>query len=619
MAYLLLVLAYVASGKLGLMLALPPGYVSAIFPPAGIAVAAVLIGKRGALPWVFLGSLLLNLWVSYGAGRTGIGAAAIIATASMLQAAAGGFWLRRLIGYPAPLDNFSDLMRFLLSAPVICLTSSTLSVAGLWGIGMIASASLMTSWGTWWIGDTLGVLVMLPLVMVLAGEPRGLWRSRLRTVAVPMMLAFALFVLSFVQVNRWEREDSLLTFRLLSQQVVSDIQARFEEQSSLLEQLDGLFRASDQVTRLEFHRFVEKSLVRFPMIQAVEWAPQVELPRRAGFEKAQRADLRGFEIRERDSAGRLQRAGMRDRYYPVSYVEPLAGNEAVAGFDLASTPHRQLAMAKSMETGAIVATPPVRLVQAMGAEREGGLLMLALLEGMDSPGVVLTVLKMDSFMEGLLPAARDSLCARFDDLDDGQTLYDSFPGKCEGAVSEHRFEFGTRHYRLQTAPTSAYLARHQGWQSWGALVIGILGTGLLGSLLLLGTGYTARAEALVVERTARLTKSEAQLTEAQRMAHTGSWELDLEQDSLVWSDEIFRIFEMDPMIFGASYDAFLALVHPEDRELVDRTYTESVKNGTSYDIEHRLLFPDGRIKYVREHCETFYDAEGRPVRSAGTV
>ena len=128
-AHALLVIAYVASGKLGLMLALPPGYASPIFPPAGIAVAAALIGGRRTLPWIFLGSLLLNIWVGYSASHhidaTGFIAAAAIAAASMLQAAIGGGLLRRMIGYPAPIDRGRDLLRFLLLTPVICLTRAS--------------------------------------------------------------------------------------------------------------------------------------------------------------------------------------------------------------------------------------------------------------------------------------------------------------------------------------------------------------------------------------------------------------------------------------------------------------------------------------------------------------
>lgn len=119
--------------------------------------------------------------------------------------------------------------------------------------------------------------------------------------------------------------------------------------------------------------------------------------------------------------------------------------------------------------------------------------------------------------------------------------------------------------------------------------------------------------------TTKLRRSEASLNEAQRIARVGSWELDLVNNLLVWSDEIFRIFEIDPNMFGASYEAFLDTIHPEDRAMVNAAYTNSLKTKTPYSIDHRLLFPDGSIKHVHEQCETFYDKDGKPIRSAGTV
>jgi len=116
-----------------------------------------------------------------------------------------------------------------------------------------------------------------------------------------------------------------------------------------------------------------------------------------------------------------------------------------------------------------------------------------------------------------------------------------------------------------------------------------------------------------------LRKSEALLAESQQLAHIGSWELDLETGALYWTDEIFRIFEIDQEKFGASYEAFLSTVHPDDREAVHLAYTESVKNRTPYTMTHRLLMPDGRIKFVLEHGETFYDEGGNPIRSMGSV
>lgn len=116
-----------------------------------------------------------------------------------------------------------------------------------------------------------------------------------------------------------------------------------------------------------------------------------------------------------------------------------------------------------------------------------------------------------------------------------------------------------------------------------------------------------------------LLESTKQLNEAQRIAHIGSWEFDIVQDRLVWSEEIFRIFEIDPARFDVSYEAFLNLVHPDDREVVNAAYTNSVRDHTPYEIVHRLRMLDGRIKYVQEVCETMYDAEGRPLRSIGAV
>jgi PAS domain S-box-containing protein len=114
-------------------------------------------------------------------------------------------------------------------------------------------------------------------------------------------------------------------------------------------------------------------------------------------------------------------------------------------------------------------------------------------------------------------------------------------------------------------------------------------------------------------------KNQANLAEAQQLARLGSWELDLVTDTLTWSDEIFRIFEIEPSRFGANYEAFLDAVHPDDRAAVDAAYTESVKNKAPYEIEHRLLMKDGSIKYVQERGRTDYAGDGRPLRSLGTV
>ncbi len=124
---------------------------------------------------------------------------------------------------------------------------------------------------------------------------------------------------------------------------------------------------------------------------------------------------------------------------------------------------------------------------------------------------------------------------------------------------------------------------------------------------------------LLKQQEARLRRSESLLKEAQRLAHMGSWELELMSNRLSWSDEVFRIFEIDPSRFGASYEAFLAAIHPDDRERVNQAYTESLRSHGSYDLVHRLLLADGQVKWVHERCATHYAEDGSPLRSIGTV
>ena len=112
---------------------------------------------------------------------------------------------------------------------------------------------------------------------------------------------------------------------------------------------------------------------------------------------------------------------------------------------------------------------------------------------------------------------------------------------------------------------------------------------------------------------------EIMLHNVERVAHIGSWILDIQANQLVWSDEIFRMFEVDPNKFEASYEAFLEAIHPDDREMVNDAYMNSLKTKQPYRIEHRLQMKDGTVKAVEEWCETTFDNEGNPIISIGTV
>lgn len=520
---LLLALLYLIFGKAGLMLALPPGYASAIFPSAGIAVAAVLIYRRIALPWVFLGSLLLNVSIGYETSQyidtKMLITAILIAVASTIQATVGGLIFRRHLSYPLALDNSRDLIVFLLYTPLICLVSATISITGLFILGVLPITDVVINWASWWIGDTLGVMTLLPVVLVAIGEPRDLWRSRILTVAAPITITFLLLIVIFVTSSRWEQEDLLMEFRILSRQVINDLSTRFEEQALFLRQLEA-FMAYNQVRQIsaaEFKNFVQASFERFPALQAVEWAPHISNKERFAFEASQRKNFRDFEIREKDYDNNLVRAGNRETYYPVTYVEPLSKNESVIGFDLASSPARKVTLLEAIKKGVAVATPPVKLIQEK--HEQAGMLLIMPVRGDDSrKDIVLIVLRMGDFMGNLFKFSEENLQIRVIDIESGLVVFDSFiPGNNRSLINTEKISLGERSFLLQIAPTPAYLASHRGWLSWAILATGLFGTSLLGVLLLLSTGQRAHAEKLVLKRTRELNQ-EKEKAEAANIA-----------------------------------------------------------------------------------------------------
>jgi len=182
----------------------------------------------------------------------------------------------------------------------------------------------------------------------------------------------------------------------------------------------------------------------------------------------------------------------------------------------------------------------------------------------------------------------------------------------------YSFEEATRRNRLAAAGQPQLfdwqLKRGDGSKIWGE--VNLRRTRIGGEDFLLATIRELTERKRMEEA---LRENRESLNEAQRIAHVGSWGLDLVSGVLTWSEEIFHIFEIDPAHFGASYEAFLAMVHPEDRDALNTVYTESFEKRIPYDFEHRLLMPDGRIKHVHERCETHYAEDGKPLRSLGTV
>ncbi|MBI2428255.1 MAG: PAS domain S-box protein [Ignavibacteriales bacterium] len=116
-----------------------------------------------------------------------------------------------------------------------------------------------------------------------------------------------------------------------------------------------------------------------------------------------------------------------------------------------------------------------------------------------------------------------------------------------------------------------------------------------------------------------LRKSEANRRRAQHIGKTGSWFVDIERFTLEWSDEVFHIFGRDPKTFHPSNEAFFASVHPDDHDAVMAVSRESISTGKRYEIEHRIILPDGTIKVVTEQAEIVCDGKGKAIEMHGVV
>jgi PAS domain S-box-containing protein len=152
--------------------------------------------------------------------------------------------------------------------------------------------------------------------------------------------------------------------------------------------------------------------------------------------------------------------------------------------------------------------------------------------------------------------------------------------------------------------------------SWFASLVGV-SCMVLGLVLMLGRLFPQVAERERAERSLR--ESEASLTNAQRVARLGSWDWNIVTNELHWSAEIYRIFGLEPQHFGATYDAFLKSVHPDDRATVTQAVDAALTGAVPYGIDHRIVLPDGAVRTVHEQAEVAFDGSGTPVRMSGTI
>lgn len=630
--------AYCVSGKLGLMLAIPPGYATAVFPASGIALAALLVFGSARWPGVWLGSFVMNLWVAYShqdaLSSTAIIIAAFLATGASLQALSGAWLVRKVLGDDTRFSDEKSIAALLFLGGVCsCVVAATFGVTTLYSAGVVPSTDFATNWITWWIGDVLGVLTVTPVALAWFAEPKALWRTRRTTVTLPLVALFALTVGLFQVVSSWEQTRLTSHFQRRAQTVASSVAERFESVQQMLDGVARFVATTGAVTAESFHFFVTPELNRRRDIQAIEWVQILSATQRAQFEDKLFAEhMPNISIVERSSDGSLVRAASRDQYYPVTYVEPRLGNERAVAFDLGSEPTRRQTLLAAIEAGQQRATARVRLVQD-GEERWSALIFQPVYAVKEQPsgagvmprptGLVLAVLRVGEILNAVLTnmEARDVLVDLRDlsspDRDEFVKAA-SRNARVDPYRYDHTFNVADRQWQLNVWPSEEYLARQDVWQAWSVLAGGMLFTGLLGMFLLSLTGRTARVSALVDERTEELANSEARyrsVVESVRdiifqTDHTGV----LTFLSPAWQEVLGH--EISTCL-GKSVASF---VHPDDRSQCATTlhlFSNALQQDRTFEV--RTLNVRGETRWLEVHVRAVVDRSGRFSGVAGTM
>ncbi len=532
--------AYYVVGRLSLLLAIPPGYATAVWPAAGLALAAVLLLGFRVWPAVLLGSFLVNVPTSFAAASfaamfRSLPVPLAISAGATLQALLGAALIRRFIGTSDPLAHRP--IRFLLfGGPIASVVSASIGVSTLFAAGLLTRDSLLFSWTTWWVGDCIGTVLFAPLVFQLQWDSRRAWIRRQLWVSLPLLLTSAIVVLLFFQTSSWEQRRIQQEFQRRTGNVAIAFRSRLDRYLDVMHSIESLYAASASVSQAQFHAFVSPIFGRTPGIVVLGWDVWVPDVERSRFESEVRATgLPGFAIRELDAHGALIPARRRGDYVVARYIEP-RGNESALGYDVASERARFRSLSAARDRGRTVASPLLRLVQQ--TDRRYGLLVFQpIYRGGLAPAtpaerrarlrgfIVGAFLVGDIVTAALHDVDHSGIDVSLDDVSDANTTR-LFPSDAESAIAPlgatarplsvtSTLIVAGRRWSLTQSQTYGAADEDRSWQPWLVLACGLLFTSLLGALLIMSSTRAMRTEALIALRTIELEREVAERRRAE--------------------------------------------------------------------------------------------------------
>ncbi len=411
------------------------------------------------------------------------------------------------------------------------------------------------------------------------------------TLLVPVILVLCvgamLSVTAYYELMELENTQKLEEFKRFADDQAGAIHAEIAATLASIHSIRGLFAASPSVTRDGFSAFVY-SLEIDDVVQALEWIPRVPAAKRAEFERnARLSGLSQFRFTERQSSGVMAVAGQREEYFPVYFVEPITGNEAAIGFDLGSNPTRMAAIALSRDSGKLVASSRITLVQ-QSANQYGFLVFMPLYSGPAKTvaarrenllGFGLGVYRISDLIQAAL-RKQDGTKAETDiwafDLssDPNQQLIHPRDAEAKASIAldhplrfERKFDVADRTWSVLITPAAGSVFLRSSYQPGLVLSLGLLFTILAASYLNSLSRRSAITEELVENRTAELKNVNLSLQQTQEQLRqmalcdplTGLANRSLFQEQVEHNLQVVQRLNLNLIVLMIDLDGFKAV------------------------------------------------------------
>ena len=537
---IIMAVAYFIAGKFGHALAISLGYyASPIWPPAGIALAGILMYGKRVWPGILLGAFLINgfnpITASFSSANfNSLLTTLVISSGATLQALAGAYTVKRYAGFPNALTREKEILWFLLYGGMLStLINSTLSISMLVATGQVPLANALNNWLTWWSGDALGVIIFTPLAFAWQLYNTDDWRHRRLAITLPILSMLVLTVAAVIYETQSSNERIQLEFDQQVEDLNHSLKTGFAKYVHILYTLQSYYAASMDVGNEEFSRFTHLLLADTKGIQALEWAPIIKASERETFEKRlQHQSKANFQITERDALKTMVRAKNRPIYVPITFLEPYQGNEPALGYDFYSNQERQDALNKATITGELAITSPVELVQEK-AKQAGVVAFMPIYHNglpvqsqqekqLAISGYAVGIFRVQDMVSAILNhKSNKGLSYRLIDssaMPANQLLFSSnepFPSplviqqkswfSAQKTLSSHlSLPFGGRIWQFEIVPKQDYFVTHRSGHMWLVMLIGLLLTSLVTLISLVASGHTRRLQQLVGQRTQEL-------------------------------------------------------------------------------------------------------------------